>query len=381
MTMQITREAIVIGGGLAGSTAAIALARAGRDVLLLEKSRGAHHKVCGEFLSHEAVHYLTQLGADLRALGAVPITGVRLAANTLVAESTLPFSAMSLTRRALDEALLQRAADAGVEVLRGEAVTQLAGHADDWTVQATREHRSRNILLATGKHDLREWNRGPGKQSNLVGFKMYFRLQPQQAAALASFVELVLFPGGYAGLQPVEEGMANLCLLVTRDRLQSLSGAWPNLLQHMTRHSSHLAERLNGAAPLLEKPLALSSIPYGYLAPQTDEGVWRLGDQMAVIPSFSGDGMSIALHSAHLAARMYLAGESAEAYRQRAAKELTLGVRTATAISQGLVRAPWLAAAAALWPGLLRAVAVGTRVPSENLLHDPASFSPRVTVR
>ena len=47
-------EAIVVGGGLAGSAFAIELARQGRAVIVLEKTTGAHHKVCGEFLSAEA---------------------------------------------------------------------------------------------------------------------------------------------------------------------------------------------------------------------------------------------------------------------------------------------------------------------------------------
>ena len=48
----------MIGGGLAGSMVAMRLASAGREVVLLEKEREAHHKVCGEFLSREAIHYL-----------------------------------------------------------------------------------------------------------------------------------------------------------------------------------------------------------------------------------------------------------------------------------------------------------------------------------
>ena len=102
-------ENLVIGGGLAGSMLAIRLADAGRPVTLLEKERTAQHKVCGEFLSPEAVDYLHQVHIDPLRLGAQQIRGVRLSSRRTVAESPLPFTALSLSRFALDQALLARA--------------------------------------------------------------------------------------------------------------------------------------------------------------------------------------------------------------------------------------------------------------------------------
>ncbi len=100
---------LVIGGGLAGAMVAQRLAAAGRSVTVLEKERSAHHKVCGEFLSREAVDYLRQVGVDPLALGAVSIRFVRLSSNRKVVESALPFTALSLSRFALDQAMLARA--------------------------------------------------------------------------------------------------------------------------------------------------------------------------------------------------------------------------------------------------------------------------------
>ncbi len=76
--MRDSVEHVVIGGGLAGAMAALRLASAGRDVLLLEKEQEAHHKVCGEFLSREAIHYLQQAGIEPLHLGAHTIQRVRL---------------------------------------------------------------------------------------------------------------------------------------------------------------------------------------------------------------------------------------------------------------------------------------------------------------
>src|SRR3546814_1820841 len=84
-----------------------------------------------------------------------------------------------------------------------------------------------------------------------------------------------------------------------------------------------LRERLEGAEPLLTRPLAVARIPYGFLHTpgSADGGVYRLGDQAAVIPSFSGDGMAIALHSGIAAADSFLAGSAAADYHMRLRSE------------------------------------------------------------
>lgn len=364
-------DAVVIGGGPAGAALATRLARGGRDVVLAEREAGPVDKVCGEFLSREAGLYLASLGLDLAALGAVPIEAVRLCERGHGAAVKLPFAALSLSRRALDEALLSRAAAAGATIRRGAKVHALSRAGAGWSARLEdgTSIEARAAFLTTGKHDLRGLKRPPGLQDDLVAFKLHWRLAPAQAAELERHVELVLFEGGYAGLQPVEEGRANLCLLVRRPRLAALGQRWDNLLSAMRAESPHLDARLAGAAPCWPRPLALSAIPYGHVRRRAD-GIWRLGDQAAVIPSFSGDGMSIALHSAQLAAETYLAGKSADAFQQRLARDVRGQVLLATLLSRGLVWRPGqaaLVAAARLWPGLMAAVAVHTRVSDAAL--------------
>jgi flavin-dependent dehydrogenase len=361
---EVKAEVVVVGGGLAGSAAAIGLARAGRDVVLLERESQAQHKVCGEFLSQEALKYLSLLG--LAGVGGVPIGAVRLACQAGVSEAELPFRAMSVTRRRLDEELLQVAAAAGVRVVRGCRVQGLAREGAGWSavVEGGETVLADAAFLATGKHDVRGRARPKGKQSDLVAFKMYWRLAPEQAAALEGHVELMLYRGGYAGLQPVEEGAVNLCCLVERARLRQLGGSWEKLLAAMQQECGLLRERLQGAQALLERPLAVAAIPYGYVR-ETSDGVWALGDQAAVIPSFTGDGMSIALHSGCLAAAMYLRGETAEQFQERLRGEVSGQVALATMVSRGLVWRPSrgvVMAAVGLWPGVLRVVAGRTRI-------------------
>ena len=354
-----------MGGGPAGAALAIQLARQGRAVEILEQSACAHHKVCGEFLSLEASAYLDRLGVDLAGLGAAAIHGVRLAARQAIAACELPFPALSLSRRTLDEALLSLASRAGAAVLRGRRVERLQRGATAWSalLAGGETRHAPTVFLATGKHDLAGHRRPAGKQNGLVAFKMYFCLAPAQQSALRGWVELFLFPGGYAGLQLVEEDQANLCLLVRRSALQPGGNAWSALLERMCAFSAPLAERLDGAQPLWPRPLAISSLPYGMLLSNTEPGLWLLGDQAAVIPSFSGDGISIALHSAHLAAEVYARGGSSAEFARRLHAQLHSSVRLATALSRLMIAVPGLAGALRAWPGIVGHCASHTRVP------------------
>ena len=371
----MTADLLVVGGGLAGAAVAIPLAEAGWRVTIVEREVGPHDKVCGEFLSGEALGYLRGLGIDAAALGAVPVDRVRLAGRRHQAAVDLPFAAASLSRLVLDEALLTRAAAAGVTLRRGRRVQALEPTADGFRARLDdgTSLAGAQVALATGKHDLRGHRRPPGQQNDLVGFKSHFRLAPEQTRALARHVELLLFPGGYAGLELVERGLANLCLVVRQARLTALGGAWPALLDHVTRAVPLLGRRLEGAVGLHERPLAIATIPYGFVAPATgvQPGLWRLGDQAAVIPSFCGDGMAIALHSARVAADHLLAGHPAAAFQARLAVDVGRQVRRATILSRALVHPSAqgsLLLAARLVPNLMSLVARATRVPAPALL-------------
>ena len=203
---------------MAGCAASIALARKGRSVTLIERESTPRHKVCGEFLSGEALEDLRLLGIDVASLGAVPLNHVRLAVAGRAAEAPLPFPAASLTRKALDTALIAEAIAAGVRIKQGRSVQALSripgdlwkAKLDDGTTLETP-----TAFLATGKHDLRGHGR-PKDTHQWVGFKMYYRLDAAQTADLADGSELTLYPGGYGGIQPVEDGITNFCCVVQR---------------------------------------------------------------------------------------------------------------------------------------------------------------------
>ncbi|WP_426167696.1 FAD-dependent monooxygenase [Sandarakinorhabdus sp. DWP1-3-1] len=351
---------VIIGGGLAGGAAAVRLAQRGRAPLLLEREAGAHDKICGEFLSVEAGRHLSALGFDVARLGGARIDRVRIHAGHRTAEARLPFVATGVTRRSLDAALLDHAAAAGAEVRRDTAVRHIAGGR---AVTADGTTDAGPLLLATGKHDLRGEPRDPaGTIQGLIGFKQFFRALPRLRAALAGAVEITAFDGGYAGLQCVEGDRLNLCLLVDRTRFGVLGGSWPALFAALLREPG-LAP-LADVEPLLARPLTIANVPYGYLARPGDD-LYRLGDQAAVIPSFCGDGMAMALHGGRLAADMVADGAPAPVFQQALRADVGRQVRLATNLQRfATSRAGRFALVAGLGavPAALAALARWTRV-------------------
>jgi len=371
----MTTPVVIAGGGLAGAAAACVLARAGCPVTIIERQSQATDKICGEFLSAEAQHYLSGIGIDLFALGAHKITSVRLVNGRSSVACKLPFAGAGLSRRVLDEALLHHAAGSGAAIRRGHTITlRRDRHPIILDLGDGEEIEPQTLFLATGKHDLRGLRRMSRTPSNLVGFKLHLALNAAQTASLAGHVEIIMLPDGYAGLQLVENGLANLCLLVTSTRLQNSGNSWDGLLEDLLQAEPHLRTRLTGAAAPASRPLSIFRVPYGFVhAPSAADppGIFRLGDQMGVIPSFTGDGMSIALHSAILAATCHLAGDSAAAYHRRLRRDIAGQIARAGALHRVSASAPgrsMLIQAAKLWPAGLRLAAQLTRVPAQALL-------------
>jgi len=146
---------LIVGGGPAGSAAAITLARAGLAAELIERSEGPHDIVCGGFLGWDALAALERLGLDPAALGARPIRRMRLVAAKRTLEAKLPRLAAGLSRRTLDEAMLSAAARAGAGVRRGDSVRAADLAARRIRLGEDEEIEADALVLATGKHELR----------------------------------------------------------------------------------------------------------------------------------------------------------------------------------------------------------------------------------
>jgi flavin-dependent dehydrogenase len=368
---QKLHEAIVIGGGPAGCAAAITLAQAGRPVCLLERKALPHDKVCGEFISYDAAKSLTDLGVDLRSLGAQSIRELALYTGEKSLECKLPFPAWALSRRELDARLLEKSREAGVQVNTGMAVRNLHHSNPYWDLMVTSHNepnvfhqldllQARTLFLATGKHEIQDWKRREGDSANneLIGLKMHLHLDPQQMGELKGRVEVYFYNGGYAGLLPIEDGKANLCLLVKRNLYKLCGGDWNRMLSELCKTVPPLTRRLSEARSLWPKPLAIAGVPYGYIQPAASvkPQLFRVGDQSAVIHSLAGDGIAIALQSGIFSAQSYLAGESAGFYQLQSQQTYQPPIRQAQWLAKLLATSAGrdiLFAIAQRWPGLM----------------------------
>jgi flavin-dependent dehydrogenase len=341
----------VLGAGPAGCAAAIALARAGQQVLLLERQPVPAESVCGEFLGPDAAAALATLGLDLPGLGAVALREVVLPGARRPVP--LPFAAWALPRRVLDGALREAAVAAGVELRRGVTIRGAEPDGEGWRLHLPDGGlAARRIILATGKHGLRGHPRA-GAPAGAVGQKLHLA-----GVEMGAAVALLPFAGGYAGLQPLPGGGANLCAALHGEPARDAAG----LLAPVAEGSPLAGRLLRDARPLWARPLSVGAVPYGFRQPGGGPpGLYRVGDQAAVIPSFTGEGVALALHSGLAAAAAILAGREAGEFhaewRRRSARPMRLAGLGAWVLRR------WPAGFAAAGPVVAQAFARATRLP------------------
>jgi flavin-dependent dehydrogenase len=348
--------ALIAGGGPAGAAAAIRLAKGGRAPLVIERSTGPRDVVCGGFLGWDALAALRRLGVEPAALGARPITRLRLVARRRMVETDLPHQAAGLSRRNLDEALIAAAVAAGAEVERGRAIRAAEGRL--LRLDDGEELEGEALILATGKHELR----GAERDARIAAAPVGLRASLDGIAELEGVIELHLFDGGYAGLLLQEDGRTNFCMSVSRERLKEAGGVEP-LVARLAEELPSMGERLQAGGA--SAWAAVAGVPYGWRAHHTSEGVYRVGDQAAVIASLAGDGVAIALESGMAAAEAVLAGESAPSFQKRFHGRSRRPVAGAEMLRRAAEHGPvrsLLMSLIGLSPGLARAAARLTRI-------------------
>ena len=292
---------VILGAGPAGCAAAIMLAAEGLRPVLLDRDAQVRDPLCGGFLSWRTAEQLRELGIDPAGLGAAQVDRVALFTTGSELVTPLPAPAFGLSRHALDSALHERAIAAGaqleIDTARGIEGTEVLGRRRRWSGDA--------LFLATGKHDLRGIGRPRPSHDPALGLRLRLPASAGRSELLAGRIELHLFAGGYAGVVLHEDGSANVCLAVRKSLLASSGGDPVRLLSDLAEAHPHFDRRLGEdwqTAPVE----SIGAVPYGWIARSTAPGLFRLGDQAAVIPSLAGEGISIALASGALAARVWL---------------------------------------------------------------------------
>lgn len=346
---------LIVGGGPAGSAAALALAHAGVRACVIERQREFGDAICGGFVSWRTLHALRQLGITPPGH---PVTRVRLFSGGRSADAPLPAGAVGLSRRVLDTLMLQAARDAGAAVEHDQVreVTEGAVRI------GTHVEPTATLFLASGKYDVRGTPRPRPPGDPTLGLRVRLPASPHLLRLLGDAIELHLFDRGYAGIVLQEDGSANVCLAVRKSRLTEAGGDPEALLRALGGEA--LGERLAFMPGGLPAD-AIAAVPYGWRARETEPRLYRLGDQAACIPSLAGEGIGIAVASGIAAAQAWTKGVAAERFQRAFAARTARPVTTARLLWQAAERpslAPLAVAALSRAPWLATLGAVLTRV-------------------
>ena len=295
-------DAVVVGASLAGSAAALVLARSGARVALVDKASFPRPRTCGEMLSPDGVAVLARLGLDgaVRAAGAATIRRFSLVRPDGVrVDGRLPAPALSLSRERLDLLVLDGARGAGAGAFLGEAVTAVEGDlASGFTVKTTaRTLSARAVLGAWGRYS--PLGRAFfGAPAPLFGFKKFLR--GEAGRRLDDRVVLHVFRGGYLGLSLVEEGRVSLGALTRPEVAKEAHGDFDRLLARLGRECPGLAADLAGLAPEPGPALVSEPVHLGKREAALG-GVLLAGDAAGVVDPYTGSGMALALRTGEAA--------------------------------------------------------------------------------
>ena len=410
-TDRLDFDAVIVGAGPAGASAACLLARAGWSVALVEKQRFPRRKVCGECIAASNLPLLDALGigAAFDAAAGPALTRVALlhGADEVVAD--LPAAAdarhrygRALGRETLDALLLAQARRAGAQVFQPWSVQSVDGGVGAWRVGlrsgidadarapggsnhgASPERdvtlTARVAIAAHGSWESlpseRSARRAVCRSSDLFAFKANFN----GATLAAGVLPVLAFDGGYGGMVLADGGTVTLACCVRRDRLDALRRAAPgeragDVVEAWLRHTTAGVRRALDGATRDGPWLAAGPLDPGVRVRDGD-AMFRIGNAAGEAHPIIGEGMSMAMQSAWLLCAELLreagamprgvrpgddAGWQRAAARRYAAqwrREFAPRLRLAAAFAHLAMR-PWGAAAllgaAGAWPGLLTA--------------------------
>lgn len=304
-------KVLIVGGGLAGLTSAIHLAKENINVVLIEKNTYPKHKVCGEYVSNEVFSYLESLGVHPYNHQAKKIEKFQfssLSGNTL--DITLPLGGFGISRYALDEIMVKRAIALGVAIIQATVADIL--FKDNHFQVITNDHQEYIADYVIGAH---------GKRSNLdstlsrkfikkksawLGVKAHYKSDfPDDLVALHNF------NGGYCGLSKVETGNVNACYLADYKSFK----AYKNIEEYQQKvlyKNKALKSFFENSQITFQAPVAISQISFDKKEPVLNH-IFMVGDSAGLIHPLCGNGMAMAIHSAKIISSL-LATQKVNAY-------------------------------------------------------------------
>lgn len=325
-------EHVIIGGGVAGLSAAITMAERGKYPLLIEGGKYPTHRICGEFFSPESLPILKQWKIPLP---------IRLSKACFVCgpqsfEFNLHPIAGGCSRFSFDYLLLEHARRLGVRVLTETQVMKLESNEEYYEINLANGQtiQAQNLIVGTGKNLFAPT--GHTLPSKYVGIKAHF-----EGIQIHEVIEMHCFRGGYMGISRIDPHTVNVAALVSLGEIREQAPeAFFNsllLLPGMEKLKGRFAE-----ARMLFPDWLRATVPeFGIRSPPLLNKVFWIGDAAASIPPLCGGGLGMAITSGRMLGDYIVEGK-ADVFHQNWRRRYSRRIMVAQILHQIMMK-PWTA--------------------------------------
>lgn len=300
--MERNKRILIIGGGLAGLTAAIHLSKIGLKIILIEKNEFPKHKVCGEYISNEVSSYLNGLGINYEVLKPTHLSKFQFSfVDGKILESELPLGGFGVSRYLLDDFLYKKAVENGCEIIQ-DTVENIVFSENKFTVTTTQNavFKSEILIAAYGKRS----NIDQELKRDFISKKAPWLAVKAHYSGIFSddLVGLYHFKGGYCGVSKVENDKINICYLADYKTFKQYKNI-EEYENNVVTKNPHLKSILDNCEPLFEKPLTISQISFDKKN-AIENHMLMIGDTAGLIHPLCGNGMAMAIHSAKIVSEL-----------------------------------------------------------------------------
>ena len=311
-------QAIIVGGGPAGSSTAFFLARMGLDVLVLDKARFPRDKTCSEYLSPQASRILETMGAlpAIEASGAAQLAGMRVHAPngaTIHGEFAADHGfrghrdrGLAVRRTILDAILLDRARHAGARVAEESRVIDVTRDETGRVTGVITAGESKPVILraslVVGADGLRSI---VGRRLGLIrrsGWPRRIALVTHYSGVdnVPDFGEMHVDRDGYCGIAPVGNGLVNVAVVVPVSKAAEVAVDRTEFLEDWIATRPKLAAMFSHAERV--GPVRATG-PFATSARRAwAPGAALVGDAAEFFDPFTGEGIYSALRGGELLA-------------------------------------------------------------------------------